>query len=60
MVIGFWHLSDPAPVVREALQRPELRVFDLQFAPEFSNALQTLLLGLEAQSQRISQQEEKE
>ncbi len=60
MVIGFWHLSDPAPVVREALQRPELRVFDLQFAPEFSSALYALLLGLEAQSQRISQQEEKE
>ncbi|HEV2654500.1 MAG TPA: TetR family transcriptional regulator [Ktedonobacteraceae bacterium] len=58
MVIGFWHLSDPAPVVREALQRPELRVFDLQFAPEFSNALQALLCGLEATSQRISQQEE--
>jgi AcrR family transcriptional regulator len=58
MVIGFWHLSDPAPVVREALQRAELRVFDLQFAPEFSKALQTLLLGLEAQAQRIAQQEE--
>lgn len=59
MVIGFWHLSDPAPVVREALQRPELRVFDLQFAPEFSSALQALLHGLEATSQRILQQEEK-
>lgn len=59
MVIGFWHLSDSAPVVREALQRPELRVFDLQFAPEFSSALQTLLRGLEAPGQKISQEEKK-
>ena len=59
MVIGFWHLSDAAPVVREALLRPELRMFDLQFAPEFSKALQALLLGLEAQFQGISRQEEK-
>jgi len=56
MVIGFWHLSDPSPVVREALQRPELRMFDLQFVPEFSNALQALLCGLESTSQTISQQ----
>ncbi len=37
-------------VVREALQRPELHMFDLQFVPEFSNALQALLCGLAAKA----------
>ena len=60
MMIGFWHLTDPSPVVREAWQRPELHMFDLQFAPEFSNALQALLCGLEAKAQILSQQEEHE
>ena len=47
LVIGLWHLSDPAPIIRQALQHPELRLFEVHFAPEFSTALQALLYGLE-------------
>lgn len=47
LVIGLWALADPAPVVREVLQQADLQVFEVQFAPEFSQALQALLHGLE-------------
>ncbi len=46
LVIGFWHLADPAPIVRQALEQPALHMFNVQFAPEFSAALQALLTGL--------------
>jgi AcrR family transcriptional regulator len=47
LVIGFWHLADPAPVMRQALERSELRPFIVTFAREFSAALQALWYGLE-------------
>ncbi|MGH2495310.1 MAG: TetR/AcrR family transcriptional regulator [Ktedonobacteraceae bacterium] len=47
LVIGLWSLADPAPIVREVLQQPDLQVFEVQFASEFSQALQALLYGLE-------------
>jgi len=47
LVIGLWHLADPAPVVREVLQQHDLQMFEVQFAPEFSQTLQALLYGLE-------------
>ena len=47
LVIGLWSLADPAPVVREVLQQPDLQMFEVQFAPEFSRTLQALLYGLE-------------
>ncbi len=52
LVIGLWHLSDPAPVVLQALQHSELQLFEVSFAPEFSMAVQTLLYGME----RIAQE----
>ena len=58
LAIGFWHLADPAPVISVALERPELHAFELQFALEFSHALQALLIGLEVEASMKSQQEE--
>ncbi len=56
LVIGLWHLSDPAPIVQQALQKPELRMFELHFAPEFSTALQALLYGLERTAIQLEEQ----
>lgn len=47
LVIGLWSLADPAPIIREVLQQLDLQMFEIQFAPEFSQALQALLYGLE-------------
>ena len=58
LVIGLWHLSDPAPIIRQALQHPELRLFEVHFAPEFSTALQALLYGLEQKTLIDIQEEE--
>ncbi len=58
LVIGLWHLSDPAPIVQQALQQPTLRMFEVHFAPEFSTALQALLYGLERIASTGTQEEE--
>lgn len=58
LVIGLWHLSNPAPIIRQALQHPELRLFEVHFAPEFSTALQALLYGLERTAHTGIQEEE--
>jgi AcrR family transcriptional regulator len=47
LIIGVQHLADPAPVVRQVLQAPELSVFKVDFVQSFSEALNTLLRGLE-------------
>lgn len=60
LVIGLWHLSDPAPVVQEALQRPELGVFRMEFGREFSAALQALWRGVEHASQTAETTEDQE
>lgn len=60
LVIGFWHLADPAPVMREALQQPDLRLFEIQFAPEFYAALQALWYGLERAASAESLQKEQQ
>ena len=58
LVIGLWHLSDPAPIVQQALQQPALHMFEVHFAPEFSTALQALLYGLERTAHKSIQEEE--
>ncbi|GLV58508.1 TetR family transcriptional regulator [Dictyobacter sp. S3.2.2.5] len=53
LALGVWQISDPAPIVRQVLDnQPELRAFDVQFAPEFTVALQALLSGLEQAARR--------
>jgi AcrR family transcriptional regulator len=47
LIIGVEHVASPAPVVREALQLPELRIFDISFGPTFAAILMALLRGLE-------------
>ncbi|WP_162005460.1 TetR/AcrR family transcriptional regulator [Dictyobacter vulcani] len=55
LVIGFWHLSDTAPVVQQAFQQPELHLFEIHFVTELSIAMQALLYGLEKSAQLPSQ-----
>ncbi len=55
LVIGLWHLSDPAPVVQQALQEPQLEVFKLHFTQEFILAVQALLYGLEHIKQNLQE-----
>lgn len=47
LVIGLQHLSDPAPIIIEVLQEPDLHIFEIDFAREFSSTLEALLSGLE-------------
>lgn len=47
LLVGFWHLADPAPVIREVLQRPEMGVFIVDFEREFQQTLLSLLQGIE-------------
>ncbi|MGQ0602194.1 MAG: TetR family transcriptional regulator [Anaerolineales bacterium] len=47
IVVGLWHLSDPAPVVQEVFVEPEMHLFDLNFDREFRQMLTALLHGLE-------------
>ncbi len=58
LVIGFWHLADNAPVVQQALERPDLAIFKVSFNKEFPPALQALWHGLERTAQ-IEEQEQK-
>ncbi|MDQ2718113.1 MAG: TetR/AcrR family transcriptional regulator, partial [Chloroflexota bacterium] len=60
LVIGLWHLSDPAPVVQQVLCNADLCMFKVQFAAEFSSVLQALLYGLEriAQATHIASPQE--
>ena len=52
LVIGLQHLSDPAPIIRDVLQEPDLQIFEIDFAQEFSGTLEALLDGLESKSKR--------
>ncbi len=45
LVIGFRQLAEPAPVLLPLLAQPELAVFDIQFAPHFSQTFRLLLQG---------------
>jgi AcrR family transcriptional regulator len=47
LVIGIWHLTDNAPIIQQALQRPDLEMFKVHFDREFPLALQALWYGLE-------------
>ena len=50
LVIGLQHLSDPAPIIKDVLQEPDLQIFEIDFAREFSDSLETMLYGLECRS----------
>jgi AcrR family transcriptional regulator len=47
LVIGLQHVSDPPPLVRQVLERPDLQVFHIDFARELSTTLRALLQGME-------------
>lgn len=46
LVVGFWLLADPAPVVRQALREPDLSPLAIDFGRELSRTLLALLYGL--------------
>jgi AcrR family transcriptional regulator len=45
LTIGLWQLADQAPVVKEALARPELAVLAVRFDEELADALAQLFEG---------------
>jgi hypothetical protein len=45
-VIGLQHLADPASLVRNVLREPDMQLFTIHFAAEFSEMLDALLRGL--------------
>jgi AcrR family transcriptional regulator len=47
LVVGLWHMANPAPVMREALTAPELGLFRIDFAPELTHVLAALIQGLQ-------------
>ena len=52
LVIGLQHLSDPAPIIKDVLQEPDLQIFEIDFAREFSDTLEAMLYGLESRSKQ--------
>jgi hypothetical protein len=52
LTIGFQSLSEPAPIVKRMLMKPELNIFQVQFDVEFLAALTALLNGIETQNRR--------
>jgi AcrR family transcriptional regulator len=46
IVVGLWHLSDPAPVTKQVLELPEMRAFEVDFDREFRQMLLALLNSL--------------
>jgi AcrR family transcriptional regulator len=51
LVIGLQHLADPAPLVRNVLYEPDMQLFMIDFADEFSEMLDALLRGLACAAQ---------
>lgn len=45
LVIGLWHLADPAPAVREVLREPGMEPFVVDFPAELSAMVRVLLAG---------------
>lgn len=46
LVVGLWHLTDPAPVVKQVFEQPEMQAFRIDFHSEFRRMLAALLDGL--------------
>jgi AcrR family transcriptional regulator len=45
VVVGLWHLSDPAPVTRQVLALPEMQAFGIDFDHELRQMLAALLIN---------------
>lgn len=45
LIIGLWQLTDPPACLREAMQRPELSMFRIDFEKQLSSALLALWAG---------------
>jgi AcrR family transcriptional regulator len=52
LLIGIQSLSEPAPVIRQILEEPGMDIFKIDFLDEFSEAMRSLLCGLEYQAKR--------
>ncbi|MCX6046795.1 MAG: TetR family transcriptional regulator [Chloroflexi bacterium] len=50
LTIGLYHMAEPAPLVRQVLEQPDLALFKIDFKHEFLSALQTMLQGLAART----------
>jgi AcrR family transcriptional regulator len=50
LVIGIQTVAEPTPIVRQAIEKPGLECFRIDFSDEFSDVLKTLLNGLAYQA----------
>jgi hypothetical protein len=48
----FQNPSEPAPIIGQTLEEPGMDAFKIDFLDEFSEAVRTLLYGLEYQAKR--------
>lgn len=54
LVIGLQHMADPAPIVRQVLEEPDLAMFKIDFMEQLESILKTLLQGMKDQSKGIT------
>jgi hypothetical protein len=47
LMMGFYLIANPSPVVKRVLRKPDLKMFEIQFRDEFRKTLQTLIQGLQ-------------
>jgi len=50
LIIGFQHLSDPAPVFSRVIKKKQMEIFTIDFSDWFLETLEDLLIGLESKS----------
>jgi AcrR family transcriptional regulator len=49
LIIGFYDLANPSPIVQTVLEKPEMKGLRVGFSKQFQSTLETLLIGLQTQ-----------
>lgn len=53
LIVGLWHLADPAPVAQKALRQLQAESFQIQFEAELTTSIRALLRGLELETSGV-------
>jgi len=53
LIIGFQHLSDPAPVFSKIIKKRQMEMFIIDFSDWFLETLEDLLIGVESKSTKL-------
>ncbi|MBL8046381.1 MAG: TetR family transcriptional regulator [Anaerolineales bacterium] len=53
LIVGLWHLADPAPVAKKALRQLQAKPFQIQFEAELTISIRALLRGLELETSGV-------